>query len=290
MTATGPLRSHPRVDAHVHLSRWWPDVHRTAYRPDLKYDVAGLLSEMDRNGIDYALTIQLFLAPTEEEAAAEGRSAFETSGGRLLPVATVDPTKGADAVARILERLEKETPLYGVKLFPGYLPFYPDDPRAAPIYEFAHHRRIPVLIHQGDTLQGRGLIRFARPLEVDEIAGRYRDVQFVLCHLGNPWIDEAAEMVYKNPNVYTDTAGLLPHPSAPYFEAAVERAREQVQGAIVMTGAPERFLFGSDWPLEELELAVDMIESLRLKAEDVARILGGNAAKLLGIDPTPTEA
>jgi uncharacterized protein len=249
----------------------------------LAYDAAELLSEMDRNGIDYALAIQLFQAPREQDAIAEGQSTFETSGGRLLPVATVDPTKGRDDVSAVLAQLEKERVLYGVKLFPGYLPFYPHDPRTFPVYEFAHHREIPVLLHQGDTLQGRGLLKFARPIEVDEVAARYRDVHFVLCHLGNPWIDEASEMAYKNPNVYVDTSGLLPPPSAPYFEAAVERAREQIQNAIVATGMPEKFLYGSDWPLEELEMAVDLIESLRLKAEDVARILGGNAMQLFRI-------
>ena len=286
MSASGALRSRPRVDAHVHLSRWWPDLPRTAYRSDLPYTVQGLLGEMDRSGVDYALAIQLFQAPSEVEALDEGRANFEASGGRILPVATVDPTKGSDAVATVLARLEQETHLSAIKLYPGYLAFFPTDPRTDPIYEFAHRRGLPVLFHQGDTLQGRGLLKFAQPLEVDEIAGRYRDVTFVLCHLGNPWIDEAAEVVYKNPNVYADTSGLLPAPSTPYFEASVEQAREQVQRAIITTGAPERFLYGSDWPLEELELAVDLIESLRLRAEDIAKILGGNAARLFKIgDP-----
>jgi uncharacterized protein len=287
--APSPVRARPRVDAHVHLSRWWPEVPRTAYRPDLAYDVRGLLSEMDRSSIDRALVVQMFLAPSVEEALAEGRSSFEASRGRLLPVATVDPTKDADTVEQVLARLDKEAPLFGVKLFPGYLPFYPHDPRVAPVYEFAHRRGIPVLLHQGDTLQGRGLVKFARPLEVDEVAGRYRDVDFVLCHLGNPWIDEAAEVVYKNPNVYADTSGLLPHPLSPYFEDAADQARESIRRAVVATGAPERFLFGSDWPLEALETAAALIEGLRLREEDRARILGENAAQLFDLGRPVTD-
>jgi len=277
-----------RIDAHVHLSRWWPDLQRTAYRPDLDYTVRGLLQEMDRNGVVYAVTIQLFQAPGEGEALEEGRSTYDESGGRLLPVATIDPTRGEPSVRTSLERLEREVRLFGVKLFPGYRSFYPNDPLLGPVYEFAHRRGIPVLIHQGDTLDGAGLLKFARPIEVDEVAGRYRDVRFVLCHLGNPWIEEAAEVVYKNPNVYADTSGLLGPPTSAYFDRAVEGCRERIQHAIIATGLPERFLYGSDWPLEELSTAIELIDRLELERSDREAILGGNARGLFGLDARPS--
>ena len=279
-----PERSPPfRVDAHVHLSSWWPDVRRTGYRPDLDYSVAGLLHEMDRHHIWRALAIQLCFAPLEEEALAEGRDLFRESAGRLLPVATVDPTRGKESVAAAVERLEREPELFGVKLFPGYRPFYPHDPRLGPVYELAARRGVPVLLHQGDTLDGLGLLKFARPVEVDEVAGRYRDVRFVLCHLGNPWFEEAVEVVYKNPNVHADTSGLLLPPSSPYFSRAAEQAASRIEGAIIGSGLPERFLFGSDWPLEDLGTALALIERLDVSEADRASILGGNARRLFGL-------
>ena len=238
---------------------------------------------MDRHGIDYALAIQLFQSPTEEEALLEGRRTYSESRHRLFPVGTIDPTRGEASVAAAVDLLEREKDLVGVKLFPGYLPFYPHDPRLAPVLELARRRRIPVLVHQGDTLDGHGLLKFARPIEIDEVASRYRDVRFVLCHLGNPWIEEAAEMVYKNPNVYADTSGLFPPPTSRYFDRAVEQARDRIYNAIVTTGSPDRFLHGSDWPLEELGLAVQQIELLDLPESDLEAILGGNAQRLFGL-------
>jgi uncharacterized protein len=243
---------------------------------------------MDRNRIDLALAIQLFQAPSEEEALGEGRRSFEESGGRLLPVATVDPTQGEEAVAANVQHLEQEPHLVGVKLFPGYRPFYPHDRRLGPVYELAHRRNIPVLLHQGDTLDGLGLLKFARPLEVDEVAARYRDVRFVLCHLGNPWIEEAAEVILKNPNVHADTSGLLGPPTSPYFDRALEHCRQRIEHAIVGSGLPERFLYGSDWPLEELGTAIGLIERLDLDDPDRAAILGGNAQRLFGLSPNPS--
>jgi len=273
----------PRVDSHLHLSRWWPDLSHTAYRADLPYTVPGLLSEMDANGIDFGLTIQIRESPSAREGFAESRTLFEESHGRLRPVVTVDPTRGEATVREAIEIWEREEEIAGIKLFPGYLPFYPHDARLAPLYEFAHRRDLPVLVHQGDTLDRRGLVKFARPIELDEVAVRYPDVRFVICHLGNPWIDEAAELVYKNENVYADTSGLLAHPSAPYFDRMLEQCRERLLHAIIAIGSCDRILYGSDWPLEELRLAVTLVEGLDLPVEDRAKILGGNARRLFGL-------
>ena len=269
-----------RVDVHLHLSRWWRDIARTGYRSDLDYTVRGLLGEMDRAGIDHGLLLQLFEAPSVRAGLDESRRQCRNGRGRLHAVTTVDPTLGEEEVRAALARWDQEPGLAGIKLYPGYRAFYPHDPRLAPVYEYAHRRALPVLLHQGDTLDGIGLVKYARPVEVDEVAGRYRDVRFVLCHFGNPWVGEAAEIVYKNENVYADTSGLLAHPSAPYFEQMVTQARAVLYAAIVTVGRPDRILYGSDWPLEELGVAVGLVEGLDLPEPDRAAILGGNAARL----------
>jgi uncharacterized protein len=280
MATAGP----PRVDVHLHLTRWWPDLAHTAYRADLEYNSAGLLDEMDAARLDFGLVIQIHEAPTAEEALVESRTLNAASGGRLRPVVTVDPTRGAERIAAALALWENEPAIAGIKLFPGYLPFYPHDPRLDPLYEFAHRRNLPVLVHQGDTLDRKGLVKFARPIEVDEVAVRYPDVRFVLCHFGNPWVEEAAEVVYKNENVYADTSGLLAPPSAPYFERMVAQAQRRVLAAIVSIGSAERVLYGSDWPLEELAVAVGLVDGLDLPGADRDRILGENAVRLFRLD------
>jgi uncharacterized protein len=269
-----------RVDPHLHLSRWWPDLAHTGYRSDLDFTVTGLLAEMDRAGIDFGLVIQIHEAPNPGDALAESRTLVAESHGRLRPVVTVDPTKSPVAVEAAVALWEREPDLAGIKLFPGYQAFYPHDRELGPLYELAHRRGLPVLIHQGDTLDRNGQLKFARPIEVDEVAVRYRDVRFVLCHLGNPWIDETAELVYKNENVFTDTSGLLAHPSAPYFARMVEQSRRRVLQAIVGIGSADRVLYGSDWPLEDLRQAVELIEGLDLPEADRAKILGENARAL----------
>src|SRR5947199_334801 len=43
----------------------------------------------------------------------------------------------------------------------------------------------------------------------DEVAVDHPDTRFVLCHVGNPWVADAAEVIYKNMNVWADLSGLV---------------------------------------------------------------------------------
>ncbi len=269
-----------RFDVHLHLSRYWPDLPTNSYRSGLDFTVRGLLAEMDLAHIGAGILLPIHGAPSVEETLREGEELAVASDGRLLRTSTVNPTLGAEEVARAVALWETTGDLAAIKLFPGYFPFYPHDARLDPVYEFAHRQNVPVMVHQGDTLDRRGLVKYARPVELDEVAVRYRDVRFVLCHFGNPWMEEASEIVYKNENVYVDTSGLLPPPRVPHFASAVARTVDRLADAIAFIGDVDRILYGSDWPLESLPTAVSLIESLDLAAEEKELLLGGNARRL----------
>lgn len=250
------------------------------YDLGLELSVESLLGEMDANGIADGLLLQLETAPGVEATLEEGELMHASSGGRLWRTSTVDPTRGDDEVLRAVALWEQATDLRAVKLYPGYRHFYPSDPRLEPVYRFAADRRVPVFFHQGDTLDPSGKIKFSRPIELDEVAVDHRGVDLVLCHLGNPWVEEAAEVVYKNENVYTDTSGLVWSPRLPHYDRQVARAQRRLENALATIGSVDRVLYGSDWPLESLALATGMIEALDYSSAEKALILGGNARRL----------
>ena len=88
---------------------------------------------------------------------------------------------------------------------------------------------------------------------MDEAAVDHPRVNFVMAHVGNPWLIDAAEVVYKNVNVWVDVSGLAVGDAAAF--AAPERQealRETIDGvrrAFRYAERPNRFLYGSDWPL-----------------------------------------
>lgn len=273
----------PRVDVHVHPSRYSRHGAAFAEKNRIEYTPSGLLREMDAAGIGWGVFLCPRLAPTLEAGLENVSEVASASGGRLLPTGTVDPTRGEAEVARAVDLWSRNRPrLRGIKLYPGYLPFDVTDPRLEPVYRWAERERVPVWVHQGDTADPDGLIRFARPIFLDEVAVRWRSVRFVLCHVGNPWMEEAAEVTYKNANVYTDTSGLL-NPFAEHYNLQIRRMRTRLHHAILAVGDVGKVLYGSDWPISSIVDAVGLVEGLDLPGPDKERILGDNARELLGL-------
>ena len=54
----------------------------------------------------------------------------------------------------------------------------------------------------------------------------FRDVTFVICHLGNPWLTDAMEVIYKNDNVVGDISGF----TLKHFEERFERNGSRSSG------------------------------------------------------------
>ncbi len=140
-----------------------------------------------------------------------------------------------------------------LKGYLGYLHFPPEHMGYRPYYELAERYRLPFIFHTGDTYSPYAKLKYAHPLLVDEVAVDHPKVNFVLAHVGNPWLTEAVEVVYKNVNVWTDLSGLAVG-DASAFE--VDERQDTLQDAMIAlrrafryAERPNRFLYGSDWPL-----------------------------------------
>ncbi|MNO69122.1 Amidohydrolase [compost metagenome] len=68
---------------------------------------------------------------------------------------------------------------------------------------------MPVVFHTGDTYSERGSLKYAYPLTVDKMAVEHREVNFIMAHLGDPWVLDGAEVVYKNRNIIVGLSGLI---------------------------------------------------------------------------------
>jgi hypothetical protein len=144
---------------------------------------------------------------------------------------------------------------YGcIKIYLGYIHRYASDPRYEPVYALAVKHRVPVVFHTGDTSIKSGLLKYADPLTIDEVAVAHRDVNFVIAHLGNPWIESAAEVAYKNPNVYVDISALLTGDVSKLEPQQVERYLiKPVRWAFGYIEDPSKMMFGTDWPLNDVK-------------------------------------
>ena len=157
------------------------------------------------------------------------------------------------AVTLVEQHLKKDA-CVGIKLYPGYHSFWIYDDRLAPIYRVAAKYHKPVAVHTGLTAGNNALLKYAHPAVMDEAATKFPDVQFVMCHFGEPYFTDAAAVLEKNPNVVADLSGILEGKKQDFaaFTKRIASYIHQLKGWLEYLDSYERFMFGTDWPLANL--------------------------------------
>ena len=110
-----------------------------------------------------------------------------------------------------------------------------------------------------------------KPSIIEMLAPEYRDVNFVVPHLGSFADDwrahqQVVDQLVRHPNVYGDTSGVR---RFDYLVQAVKRA-----------GA-HKIIYGSDGPWLHPGVEIEKVRLLGLPEPEQALILGGNAVQLL---------
>jgi predicted TIM-barrel fold metal-dependent hydrolase len=259
------------VDCHVHLNNYHEE--RVS---SLSECLDRLLAAMEKNRVDHALVLTSYKVnpnrpPTRDVVKAVHR----------LPnvdvVAGVSYTNYQERDLRELAEFLEQGLVKGIKLYPGYEPFYPWDKRCQVVYDLCLEYDVPVMIHAGDTFTEKGRLKYAHPLEIDEVAVEYPDLKIVICHLGNPWLRDCMEVVYKNKNVHADISGLVLGDFTSKFERWL---RKQIDEVLLHVGDPSYLLYGTDWPLASMESYVELMSRVSLPARHKELILAENAVRL----------
>ena len=160
------------------------------------------------------------------------------------------------------ENLKRNT-CVGIKLYPGYDSIYVTDERFEPIYDLAKAYKKPVAIHTGQTAGSKAFIKYSHPLTLDEAAVRHPDVQFVMCHFGNPWLMDAAAVVEKNENVAADLSGLLEGKfDIPEFLEEQSGYISTLKTWLAYIRDYDKLMFGTDWPLANYEDYIEITKRL----------------------------
>jgi len=136
-----------------------------------------------------------------------------------------------------------------IKIYLGYVHAFPIDDRYLPLYKMAEKYNVPVVFHTGDTYSTKAKLKFADPLTIDEVAVEYPNVTFVIAHVGNPWIESAAEVAYKNPNVYLDGSALLIGQLSDYSKDGLQQYVVKPLKFVYGYTDSKKLMFGTDWPL-----------------------------------------
>lgn len=254
------------IDIHIHAVP--PNLPGTgALAPLLRQSPAEVATEIRREMQAAGVTTVLAMGAWDTDADdplginSTLRIAEQVPGLKAIGIA--DPTKSDAAHFTKVEAQLAAGNVVALKGYLGYLHYEPGHANYRRYYELAAHYDLPVMFHTGDTYSPLAKLKYAHPLGVDDVAVDHPECRFVMCHLGNPWMLDAAEVIYKNMNVWADLSGLLVGTDEVFAsddgrEAAGELAHA-VQRAIRYSERPNRFLYGTDWPLAPMVSYRDFI-------------------------------
>lgn len=216
---------------------------------------------------------------------------------RFVGYVGVDPTQGLQVCLRELdEQLDELPEAVGLKLYPAQVDplrsWRMDDPGLAfPLFERARDRGVKTIaIHKASPLGAVPLNPF-RVDDIDSAADAFPELNFEIVHAGLAFTEETALAIGRYPNVYANLE---------VTSALITRARgafEQVMAQLLFWGGPQKVLFADGAMVFHSQPLIEAFHRFEFSAqtqhtyglpqlttEDRELILGGNYARILGID------
>ncbi len=203
----------------------------------------------------------------------------------LMGFCSVDPWKGRASVNEI-RRCARDLGMRGVKFQPITQAFFPNDQRFYPLYETCAELGLITTFHTGTTAIGQGLpggggykLKYGEPIPcLDDVAADFPSLKIIAAHPSWPWQEEALAVARHKANVYIDLSGWAPK----YFSASLIQH--------VNTLLQDKCLFGSDYPMLDVERWLTEFDGLAIRDEVRPKIMVDNARKLFDLTATTDKA
>jgi aminocarboxymuconate-semialdehyde decarboxylase len=295
------------VDAEGNPWLHYPGDYNIAVRGhrDIEYR-AGVLAEL---GVDTQV-ISLTTPGTHVESAATAARqaslvndafalAVRNHKGRFAALATL-PLNDPAASVRELERACTQLGMRGAMLFSNVNGMALADARYWPLYEAANsldavlhiHPTSPVGVEAMTDYWLMPLVGFlmdttlaAAKLVFSGVPEKFPRIRWVLSHLGGA-IPYLAERLDRGFHAFKECRVNIPRPPSEYLKKfyydTVNFDRDALMLAIKFAGA-DHILAGSDYPhqIGSIPAMLESIRGLPISEQDRAKILGGNATRLL---------
>ncbi|HHG86447.1 MAG TPA: amidohydrolase [Bacteroidetes bacterium] len=203
-----------------------------------------LMAQMDAAGIDQCVLLIIDWWQTYPElpgSLAESyehhRKIREAAPDRFIVFGGADPRSGQAGID-LFGRSVQEWGFGGLKIYPpcGYSP---SDPGLFPYYEICGREKLPVMSHIGPSSPSLRT-KFALPIEIDEAAWQFPQVNFILGHGAVTYPEDCSLLAAFRGNVYLDMSG---------FQTLPEQEFETLIRRHLRKGLKKKLLFGTDWPI-----------------------------------------
>jgi predicted TIM-barrel fold metal-dependent hydrolase len=241
------------IDCHTHLGR----------NEHINARVDQLLKSMDEANIDKAMVFAGELNGLSTHSMLEE---IKPHRDRLYGVASWDfechlpramPNGDLIDQSEYLARLYQSGEIVAVKFYTGYYHKMPSDLGWA--LDSLNKVGCPAIFHCGDCLNSVkcAKLKYAHPLNIDEVAVDFPNMNFIIAHMGYPWHRDAAEVCYKNDNVYSDISGFV---YGGFAEGDMIKFKKVLNEFLDIAGS-DKLLFGTDYPISWQDAYVDVLDT-----------------------------
>ena len=270
------------IDCHVHLNNYdgLNKIGNSALSLQERLDF--LIENMNNNKIFYSILISSYKVDENRPSTSQLIDIVNKNDllNRIGVVAgfTIDNHTREDL--KNYRQWLKDDLIKGIKLYCGYEHYYPYDERYQVVYDMCIEFGCPIMIHTGDVFSHRAKVKYSHPLNIDDIAVDNPDLKIIMCHIGNPWITDCQEILYKNKNVYADISGLI---VGDFTLSGKTHYANKIKEILNYVDEPHRLLYGSDWPISNMKSYIDFVQKLEFDEEPFDLIMFKNAKSLFKI-------
>ena len=177
---------------------------------------------------------------------------------------SVNPLEGKKA----LDLMKRQVKDYGAKAFKFYnvrydygqpFPWRMDDPRVAfPVFENAQELGVNLIgVHKGVPL-GPQPIEHTRTFDMDGAAANFPDINFVIFHVGLPWLDEVLWQIVRFPNLYASIAATV------NFISRQPRVFAEMLGKMLWWCGEDKIIYGGESPIWHPQWALEAFWNFEL--------------------------
>jgi predicted TIM-barrel fold metal-dependent hydrolase len=276
----------PKLSAEQYLKDWTPaDIHEMVFEhsdTDMLVAMPLPLTDLFRDG----------LSPWEDCAELASRDPE-----RIIFWGSVNPLEGR----RALDLMERQVGEFGAKAFKFYnvrydygapFPWRMDDPRVAfPVFEKAQELGVDLIgVHKGVPL-GPQPVEATQTWDMDGAAAAFPDMNFVIFHVGLPFLDETCWQLIRHPNLYASIAATL------NFIVRSPRMFAEILGKLLFWCGEDKIVYGSEAPIWQPQWALNAFQAFsipqdlcegygypQLTDQAKRKILGENLLRLHGMD------
>ncbi len=229
-----------------------------------------LTASMEEAGVDLSVVLPVVTKPEQFETinqfAVQINKKYQDKKRRLLSFGGIHPDT-PDYKKEL--RMIKELGLAGIKLHPDYQNTYMDDLKYMRILGYASELGLITVVHAGVDIGFPDHVR-CTPKRIRRVIDKVHPENFVLAHYGSFGLWEEAEELLSREDVYLDTA---------YTFGFIE---DETFLRILKKHGADKILFATDSPWSGQKESLAHLKKLSISPEDLEKITGQNALRLLG--------